>query len=224
MVGPVKIVVADHALPGIDELADAIDGAHAADRAVALHLVTRVALVLALTAWEAAGARAGDRIEHGGVIPPELDPTIARLGLTVVTQPSFVRERGDRYLREVEPADVDHLYRCASLERSGIGVGGSTDAPFAGADPWQAMQAAVDRTTAAGCPLGATEAVPGARALDLFLGDPSAPSGPPRRVAAGERADLCLLRVPRAEADAAPAAVEVALTVIDGRVVAGRDA
>jgi predicted amidohydrolase YtcJ len=219
--GPVKVLVADHALPTIEELAGAIEGAHGTGRAVALHLVTCVALVLALAAWDIAGSRSGDRIEHGGVIPPELDDTIARLGLTVVTQPNFVRERGDRYLREVEPADRDHLYRCASLQQSGIRVGGSTDAPFGDPHPWQAMQAAVDRTTAAGRPLGSSEAVPAARALELFLGEPSSPAGSPRQVAVGERADLCLLPVPLAEALAAPARVEVALTMIAGRVVAG---
>ena len=45
-------------------------------------------------------------------MPPELAEWIARLGLTVVTQPSFVRERGDSYLRDVDAADRAWLYRC----------------------------------------------------------------------------------------------------------------
>jgi len=97
--------------------------------------VTRVASVLAVAAWEQVGARAGDRMEHGGVLPPDLVERLAGMGITVVTQPSFLLERGDDYLVEVEADDLPHLYRCASLERAGAGLGGSTDAPFGPEDP-----------------------------------------------------------------------------------------
>ena len=40
-------------------------------RPVALHCVSLVAAVLAVAAWDAAGARPGDRMEHGGVLPPD---------------------------------------------------------------------------------------------------------------------------------------------------------
>jgi predicted amidohydrolase YtcJ len=94
--GPVKVVISDHDLPSIGELAAAFTAAHRAGRPVAVHCVTRVAAVLALAAWAEVGARAGDRIEHGSVLPVELLATIADLGLTVVTQPGFVHARGDR--------------------------------------------------------------------------------------------------------------------------------
>ena len=198
--GPVKLVIDDGGYPALDELVGAMATAHRHGRPVAVHCVTRTALVLALAAWQEAGAAPGDRIEHGSVVPPEVVPDIARLGLSVVTQPSFVSERGDEYLVEVDQDDLPHLYPCASLRAAGIEVAGSTDAPYTDIDPWSAMRAAVSRTTREGRVLGGDEAVPSAVAIELFLGRPDRPGGPPRRVAVGEPADLCLLAVPLVEA------------------------
>jgi predicted amidohydrolase YtcJ len=185
---------------------------------VAIHCVTRVALLLALAAWDEVGARPGDRIEHGAVVHPEEAVRIAGHGLTVVTQPAFVAERGDDYLADVDPDDRPHLWPCAGLLRAGIAVGGSTDAPFGPADPWRAIAAAVERRTAAGHLLGPGERLPARRALELFLGPHDSPGGPPRRVAAGAPADLCLLAVPLDEALRHPSASLVAATIRAGEL------
>src|SRR3546814_20920334 len=91
----VKVVVDDGAYPALDDLAADLATAHRAARPVAVHCVTRTALVLALAAWDIAGSHPGDRIEHGAVVPPELIDRIRHHRLTVVTQPSFVAARGD---------------------------------------------------------------------------------------------------------------------------------
>ncbi len=192
-IGPQKLVLDERALPPLDELAERIAAAHASPRAVAVHCVTRAELVLALAAFDAAGVLLGDRIEHASVAPPELVAWIARLGLAVVTQPGFVRSRGDAYLRDVEPRDRAWLYRCAGFTAAGVALGAGTDAPFGEPDPWLAMQAAVDRRTLAGATLGAGEGLSPERALALFTTPAEAPGGAPRRVALGAHADLCLL-------------------------------
>ncbi len=197
--GPVKLVVADHALPSVEDLSRDIARAHAAGRAVAVHCVTHIASVVALAAWDEVGSQPGDRIEHGSVITPDTAASIAAHGLTVVTQPSFVFERGDEYRRDVEPADRPWLYRCRGLDEAGIAVGGSTDSPYGSLDPWRAMVAAVERRTRTGAPIGPDEAVSAARALALFLGRPDQPGGPPAQVEVGATADLCLLDAPLAE-------------------------
>lgn len=219
--GPVKVVVADDALPSPDALATALRAARGAGRPVAVHCVTRVGLVLALAAWREVGAMPGDRIEHGSVVPVELLGELAELGLVVVTQPAFVWAHGDRYLADVEPDDVAHLYRCGSLDAAGIGVAASTDAPFGPADPWLAMRTAVDRRTASGHHLGASEAVTPTRALEAFLGALDDPAGPPRRVEVGAPADLCLLDAPLDRVLADLSAPGVVGTWIAGRRVAG---
>jgi predicted amidohydrolase YtcJ len=216
--GPVKLVIDDADYPALDALADQVGAAHGHGRSVAVHCVTRAALVLALAAWEVAGARPGDRVEHGAVIPPELVPDLRRHGLTVVTQPGFVAERGDEYRAEVDAADLPHLYPCRSLIAAGVAVAASTDAPYSDPDPWRAVAAAVARRTRSGAVLDAGEAVTPRRALDLFLSGPQAPGGPPRRVVPGAAADLCLLDRPLGAALADPASLRVACTIRRGRI------
>ncbi len=217
--GPVKLMVADGRSPDVDGLAGRIDRAHRSGRAVALHCVSRPAAAVALAAWDTVGARSGDRMEHGAVLPPDIVVRLAGLGVTVVTQPAFLLDRGDDYLREVDAEDRDHLYPCARLDRAGVPLGGGTDAPFGPEDPWVAVASAVHRTTRARRVVGPGERLTPERALRLFLSDPGAPGGPARTVAVGAAADLCLLGhdVRRTLDD--PAARRVVATVVGGRLV-----
>ncbi|RMD83279.1 MAG: amidohydrolase, partial [Candidatus Dadabacteria bacterium] len=189
-VGPVKLVLDEAAPPAFEELQAAIARAHEAGRPVALHCVTMATLALALSAIEQAGACRGDRIEHASVASPAALETLAKLGLAVVTQPNFVRERGDEYLREVPAAERGWLYRGRSFLTAGIALAAGTDAPLGRPDPWAAMQAATDRKTLSGAALGPDEALSPEEALALFTGSATNPGGSPRRVAPGEPADL----------------------------------
>jgi predicted amidohydrolase YtcJ len=216
-VGPVKVLLDDAALIDLDDFTGRIAAARRQGRAVAVHCVTAGELALTLAAFEAAGAAPGDRIEHGGVIPAAAIGQIRALGLTVVTQSAFVAERGDRYLAEVAPAEQTDLYRCASLKAAGVAVAGSSDAPYASADPWAGIAAAIGRRTAAGVTLGAGERIGAAEALGLYLGAADDAGGPSRRVKPGDPADLCLLKVPLVEALDAPAAELVRATLIGGK-------
>jgi predicted amidohydrolase YtcJ len=213
-----KVLLDDRELPALDSLAADFSASHRCGRPVAVHCVTRVQLVVTLAALEEVGSRPGDRIEHAAVVPPELIPQLRRLGVTIVTQPNFVAERGDQYLSDVDRDERPNLYRVASLQRAGIAVAGGTDAPFGHADVWAAMRAAVSRQTATGSVLGPSERVSPLAALRLFLGSPTCP-GRVRQIAVGAPADLCLLRAPLAEALSALTADLVRLTVVDGAVV-----
>ena len=165
-----------------------------------------------LPSLDAAGRAPGDRIEHGAVIPAELVPALR--GLTVVSQPHFVVERGEQYARDVAPGDLPDLWRLRSLIDAGVAVAAGTDAPFGGADPWPVMRAATRRPAA----LGPGETVDPATAARLFLGSAAAPSVP-RAIAPGAAADLVLLRCPPREAVRSLGADLVAATIIDGDVV-----
>jgi predicted amidohydrolase YtcJ len=211
-IGPVKVMLDDDTLPSLDSLADSVRWAHAAGRTVAVHCVTRVQLVLTLAALDMAGRLPGDRIEHGAVIPAELVPALR--GLTVVSQPHFVAERGEQYLRDVAPEDLPDLWRLRSLIDAGVGVAAGSDAPFGGADPWQVIRAATRRPA----DLGPREAVDPETAIRLFLGAPTAPARL-RAVAPGTPADLVLLRCPRAEAFRSLTSDLVAATFVDGSLV-----
>ncbi|MET0146870.1 MAG: amidohydrolase family protein [Ilumatobacteraceae bacterium] len=219
--GPVKFVLDDHDLPTPDALAVRFRAARVAGRPIAVHCVTRGELVVALAALDEVGSRPGDRIEHGAVIPVELASELRERSLVVVTQPSFVAERGDQYLADVEADDVPHLWRCGSLLAAGVGVGVGTDAPFGHPDPWRTIAAARDRTTPSGAVLGPSERITAARALDMFLAPLDDPAGPPRRVVVGAAADLCVLTQPLAEALRDPVRAERLATVRRGVDLAG---
>lgn len=216
VVGPAKVVVPDHDPPDIDALAGEIAVAHDQQLPVAIHCASRLALVLTVAALEETGSRPGDRIEHGAVVPPELFGRLLALGVTIVTQPGFVHARGDRYLEEVEPEDVPHLWRCGSLVEAGIPVGFGSDAPLGPADPWAIIRAAIERRTRSGRELGPGERLAAEQALARFLTPWDAAGGPRRRVEVGAAADLCLLHLPLVAALAEPGADAVRLTIVDG--------
>ena len=71
--------------------------------------------------------------------------------------------------------------------------------------------------------IGPGERIPARRALDLYLAPLDDPAGPPRRIAVGAPADLCLLADPLDAALRDPAATTVAATVTAGAVVRSGD-
>ncbi|MFA1541863.1 amidohydrolase family protein [Actinomadura monticuli] len=216
--GPYKIVLADSGLPGLDALAERVRAAHECGRAVAVHCVTREALLLLLAAFAEAGVRDGDRIEHAALVPPEVIDRLAELRLRVVTQPGFIADRGDDYLSDVPAADRGDLYRCRRLLDAGVRVALSSDAPYGPLDPWLVMDAAVRRRARSGAVVGAGESIPASTALGAYLAAADDPGGPPRRVRPGAAADLVLLRTPLGEALRSPGAGAVRCTVIAGRI------
>ncbi|OBK32372.1 amidohydrolase [Mycobacterium sp. 1245111.1] len=201
----------------LEQLAGWIAERHRDDHPVAVHCVTAAQLLVTIAALRETGCHPGDRIEHAAVVPADSMNDLADLGITVVTQPNFVAERGDQYLDEVPADEHDQLWRVASLLDAGVPVALSTDMPFGDGDPWAAMRAAVLRTTPSGVVLGASERVPARTALTMFLGHPDHPIQP-RRIAPGEPADLCVLSVTPETVLAELDAGMVAATVIGGRL------
>lgn len=191
-IGPAKLHLHEAELPALDEAVAFTRAAHAQGRAVAVHCVTEVELAFTLGMFAEAGAIGGDRIEHAGIAPDFAVAEIARLGLAVVSQPHFIAERGDAYVRDVEAEAQPFLYRLRAFAQAGATLAAGSDAPFGGADPWAAMAAAVSRRTAAGVAIGAEEALTPEEALDLYLRAPDDPRRQ-RRIAVGAPADLCLL-------------------------------
>jgi predicted amidohydrolase YtcJ len=216
--GPLKIMLDDYVLPDIDAFRKRIIAAHERGRPVAVHCVTRTELVFAVSTLLQAGTISGDRIEHASVTDDLTMELIVRSGLTVVTQPNLILERGSQYLDEVNPTDHPYLYRCRGFLDAGVPLGGGTDAPFGRPDPWAAMRAAVMRQTADGRVIGECEALTPQQALALFASHPEDPGGPGRRIAPGEAADLCLLKQKWSEARHRLRSDDVAATILGGVV------
>jgi predicted amidohydrolase YtcJ len=214
--GPTKRILDDITLD-LESLQDWIAHCHGVDRAVAVHCVTASQLVVTMAALRGAGVHPGDRIEHAAVVPADCIADLAELGVTVVTQPNFVAERGDEYLTDVPVDEHDQLWRVGSLRAAGVQLALSTDAPFGAADPWAAMRAAVQRVTPSGSVLGSAERVTATEALMGFLGAPDDPSAP-RTVSIGAPGDLCVLSGPAATVLAELDARLIAATVVGGEL------
>lgn len=212
--GPAKIILDDARLD-LDALVEALADNHSRDHGVALHCVTDAQLTVAIAAWQAAGTHRDDRIEHAAVVPDDRLADLAALGVTVVTQPNFVAERGDDYAAEIEPDRHHELWRLASLRDNGIPVALSTDTPYGDGDPWAVMRAAVDRTTRSGAVLAPAERVGARVALAMFCGRSDRPATP-RTINPGEPGDLCVLDAGPTDALAALDAGMVAATVVAG--------
>jgi predicted amidohydrolase YtcJ len=214
---PGKKILHDDRLD-LDALTAWIAEHHRDDRPVAVHCVTAAQLVVTIAALRAAGSHPLDRIEHAAVVPDDNLSDLAELGVTVVTQPNFVAERGDQYLADVPAAEHGQLWRVKSLLDATVPMALSTDMPFGHGDPWTAMRAAVYRTTLSGAVLNANECVSAIKALTMFLGRSDQP-GRARTVETGQPGDLCVLTEPPETALAELDAGMVAATVIAGELV-----
>lgn len=212
--GPTKILLDDTTLPDLDRFVDRIRQTHTAGRPVAVHCVTRVQLILTMTALDIAGIRPGDRIEHGAIVPSETIDWLRTRRVPVVTQPHFLVERAEQYAREVPATDRPDLWRLGSLVRANVCVAAGTDAPFGSADPWRVIDAAVNRPASHGVP----EHLSLELAVRLFTGHPDRPTAP-RTITPGAVADLTLLAVPPEDVPSVLADPPIAATVVDGRVV-----
>jgi len=221
-IAELKIMLDEPALPEFDDLVTRIARAHQDGRCVAIHTVTRTEIHFALASLESAGTLRGDRLEHASVAPDEALGLAARLGVTIVTQPNFVAERGDSYRIDVESRDLLCLYRVRSWLEAEVPLAAGTDAPFGDPDPWRAMQAAATRSTRSGKTLGESELVSPETAFSLFLDEFSTgpTSGPPSaRLAVGQRADLCLLDVPWRDVRGELSSDRVVATVCGGKLI-----
>ena len=111
------------------------------------------------------GRTESDRIEHCALALPEQLDRIARLGVTVVTQPSFVTRRARKYREQLSPTEQAWLWPLASLLRRGIRVTLSSDAPTVPPDPAEWIEAAACRD------LAPAERIDPERARELCLAD-----------------------------------------------------
>jgi len=196
--GHLKIMLDDDNLPALENVVSRINAARHLDRGVAFHCVSAVECLFALNALQIANPREGglqDRIEHGGVIPRDVYGQIRDLDLVVVTQPGFLRHRGQRFVTHMHHSGdpVAWLYPYRSLLGAGIGVAASSDAPYGPVNPWQVIDAATARVSEVGQPICPEERVSAEEALRGYLSAAHDPAGPARTLDVGGPATLCVL-------------------------------
>jgi predicted amidohydrolase YtcJ len=146
---------------------------------------------------------------------------LAALGITVVSQPSFIYDSGDDYARQLGPDRADHLYRGRALLDAGVRIVGSTDRPLPGS-PLRAVQTLVERRTRSGALIGPKEGITVEEAFATVTTHAAWIAGMEDRLGAvrpGYLADLTLLGANPLTAEVGEIAeIPVLGTVVDGQV------
>jgi predicted amidohydrolase YtcJ len=163
------------------------------------------------------------RIEHCSVCPAFLIQKIARLGVMVVTQPSFIYYNGDRYLKTVPRDQLEMLYPIGSMLRSGVSVGFSSDFPISDPNPLVGICAAVTRRTEGGDRLFEDHGISLSKALDMYTMGAAAASFQEKikgSISPGKVADIIMLDEDPFGVDAACLKdIRVRMTILNGRIV-----
>jgi predicted amidohydrolase YtcJ len=98
------------------------------------------------------------RIEHCGMINPQLLESIKALEIIPVLQPVFLWEFGDGYVNNYGQR-ARQMFAAGSFSRKGIIAAGSSDCPVTFANPLLNIHTAVNRTSQSGQIVGPDEAV-----------------------------------------------------------------
>ncbi|MDK1342549.1 amidohydrolase [Streptomyces sp. 378] len=208
-----------------DVLTDVIVDGHLAGWQLAVHAIGDRAADIALDAIERAQRlrprpEARHRIEHAGLIRPDQLPRFARLGVTAVVQPTFLRCFGDDYASIMGEERAPWMYRGKAFLDHGIPLVGSSDRPVADGSPLRAVQFMVERVSASGLLIGPDEAVTVDQALHAYTVAGARACHWEDRLGSltpGKRADLVVLGDdPRRVDPSRIGDIEVARTYVDG--------
>jgi predicted amidohydrolase YtcJ len=109
------------------------------------------------------------RIEHLGLPTKMQLRAIKKYEIGIATQPIFLEELGDNFIKYIDTDFLSHCYPYKSLKKMAISVAFSSDAPVVkDFNPLQSIKSAVTRVTAKGKIIAAEEAVSVAYGLRAF--------------------------------------------------------
>jgi predicted amidohydrolase YtcJ len=150
---------------------------------------------------------------------------LAGLGVTIVTQPSFIFYSGDRYLKTVPSDQIADLYGIGSMLSEGLPVGFSSDFPISYPYPMVGVCAAVTRLTKENRRVQPQQGIGLADALKMYtLGAAEAAFEEKVKgsITPGKVADLIILdEDPFAVPPGSIKDIKVTMTMIGGRIVWG---
>ena len=156
---------------------DRLDGyvlhAHRLGYQIAIHAIGDRGIDMVLDAYEKALNEAPrndhrHRIEHCGICRPDILDRIARLGVIPVSQPVFINEYGDGFIRHLGLDRVQLTYPFRSFLDRNIPLVFSSDCPVSSFNPLKSVQAAVTERTGSGASYALEEAVTVEEALEMF--------------------------------------------------------
>ncbi len=214
--------------PSPEELTEIAIHHHRKGRQLAFHAIEAEAVIAAAHAISAANRAhprrdLRHRIEHCAEAPPEILKLVKESGSMVVTQPGFIHHHGAKYIANVEPGLLPHLYPLAGLNDAAIPWAAGSDAPISPPDPFLHIQAAALRRTSDGRSIGPNQVVSAGQALMAYTTEAAkscfqeASLG---SIAPGKYADLALLTDdPTRTPPEKISDIKVAMTMVGGRII-----
>lgn len=156
-----------------ETLDDYVWQAHHAGFQVAIHAIGDRGIEMVLDAYGKALAREPranhrHRIEHCGILRPDLIERIAAMHVLAVSQPIFITEYGDGFIRHLGMERIQLTYPFRSLLDAGITLVFSSDCPVSSYVPLKSVQAAVTERTGSGRSYALEEAITVDEALPLY--------------------------------------------------------
>jgi predicted amidohydrolase YtcJ len=211
-----------------DELDDIVWRGHRAGWQLAIHAIGDRAIGMCLDAYQRALARQPradhrHRIEHCGVMRPDIVARMAAMGVIPVGQPPFIHEFGDGFLEHLGHDRCQLTYPLKSLLDAGIPVAGSSDSPVSSYQPLVGIQAAVTERTSGGALFAPAEALTVQEALGIYTRNAAYAAFDEDikgSISVGKYADLAVLGSdPRAVAPEEISAIPVLATMRGGEFV-----
>lgn len=96
------------------------------------------------------------RIEHTGMVPPDLLERIEALGIVPIPNPAFFYEFGEGYVKNYGER-VEHMFPLSDYAEKGIVAASGSDAPVTVPDPMRGIYCAVTRRTESGTAIGESQ-------------------------------------------------------------------
>jgi len=155
-----------------EQLDAAVLGAHSKGFQVAVHAIGDKGIKMTLDAFADALKKVPrrdhrHRIEHCGILNPQLMERIAGMNIVVATQPRFIIELGEGFERALG-SRISLTYPFKSLIDHGVRVAGSSDCPVVPCPPLWNIYAAATRKTETGRALVPAERVTPEEAIKMF--------------------------------------------------------
>lgn len=155
------------------ELNAIVAEAHAHGFQVAIHAIGDRAIEMCLDAYRQAqqGSPRTDarhRIVHCGILRPDLIRRILDESVIPVSQPVFIREYGDGFIRHLGHERAQLTYPFRSLLGAQIPLVFSSDCPVSTFEPLVSIQASVQEVTNQGTPYAPKEAISAHEAIRCY--------------------------------------------------------
>ncbi len=184
------------------ELDDLIWRGHSAGWQVAIHAIGDRGIEMCLDGFERALGRLPrrdhrHRLEHCGILRPDLIRRIRDLGVVPVGQPPFVYEFGDGFLRHLGRERSQLTYALRTVLDAGIPLAASSDSPVSSFEPLIGIKLAVTERTSNGTEFAPSEAISVERAIALYTSAGAFASFEEHRkgtISPGKLADFAILR------------------------------